>query len=467
MGQHARYQISYLDKNIKRKRIMNWLIERFQSSPERIAFIHESREVSYGAVVETVASFRSRIEAAGIQRGETAVVMGDYSPEVFCLMMALAKNGSIVIPMTTNSVIEESVALEVSGCDWYIKFDADGIDATITRRGHATDNALLASFRKRGTPGLVLFSSGSTGKPKGILHDFNQVAEKFRKQRQAVVAIPFLMIDHFGGINTILAITASLGTVVTVSDRSVANICGAIARYKVELLPATPSFLTLLMASRLCNEFDLSSLKRITYGTEVMPQSTLDRVRQAFPGVNLQQTYGLSEVGVLRSQSRDDGSLWVRIGGEGFQTKIINDILWIKSEYAMVGYLNAPSEFDADGWFNTQDQVEVDGEYFRIMGRVTDLINVGGQKVYPAEVENVILDIDNVQDVAVYGEQHNLLGQIVVAKIVLDQPEAVESVKRRVRQACLVQLASFKVPAKVVLAEGVLHSARQKKIRRG
>jgi acyl-CoA synthetase (AMP-forming)/AMP-acid ligase II len=445
---------------------MEWLIERFQNSPDSIAFIHEDRKVNYGTVVKSVAEFTERIRSAGIRCGETVVVLGDYSPEVFCMLLALAENGNIVIPLTTNSVIEESVALGVSGADWYIRFDTEGLEAMITWRGLKTDNELLASFRERKSPGMVLFSSGSTGKPKGILHDFNQVAEKFRKQRQAVVAIPFLMIDHFGGINTILAITSSLGTVVTVSDRSAANICAAIERYKVELLPATPSFLTLLMASKLYIEYDLSSLKRITYGTEVMPQTTLDRVHQAFPGVSLQQTYGLSEVGVLRSQSRDDGSLWVSIGGEGFQTKIVDEILWVKSEYAMVGYLNAPSEFDAEGWFNTQDRVEVDGDYFRILGRVTDLINVGGQKVYPAEVEDVILTLENVQDVAVFGERHNLLGQIVVAKIVLEQPETVDSVKKRVRQACLAQLASFKVPAKVVLTDEVLHSARQKKIRR-
>lgn len=447
-------------------RVMEWLIERFQSAPERIAFIHEGREISYGSVVVSIDDFYKRVLDAGIKRGDTVVILGDYSPEVFCMIMALCRNGSIVIPLTRTSVVEESVALAVSGCEWYFEFDAAGHDASITHRGLKSDNALLNEFRERGTPGMVLFSSGSTGKPKGILHDFNSVAEKFRKQRAPVAAIPFLMIDHFGGINTILAITSSLGTVVTVADRSVPNICAAIEKYKVELLPATPSFLTLMMASNLQNQYDLTSLNRITYGTEVMPQSTLDRLSKAFPNVVLQQTYGLSEVGVLRSQSREDGSLWVRIGGEGFKTKIVNDVLWIKSDYAMVGYLNAPSQFDAEGWFNTQDQVEVDGEYFRILGRVTDLINVGGQKVYPTEVENIILEMDNIRDVAVFGEKHALLGQAVVAKVVLESQESVESVKKRVRLACLSKLASFKVPTKVILAEGVLHSARQKKIRR-
>jgi len=445
---------------------MEWLIDRFQSAPERTAFIHEGREVSYGGVVSSIDGYYQRVQATGIKRGETVAILGDYAPEVFCMIMALCLNGSIVIPLTSTSVVEESVALAISGCEWYIEFDAAGRDATITHRGLKSENALLNQFRLRGTPGMVLFSSGSTGKPKGILHDFNQVAEKFRKQRSPVVAIPFLMIDHFGGINTILAITSSLGIVVTVGDRSVSNICAAIEKYRVELLPATPSFLTLLMASHLYSKYDLSSLKRITYGTEVMSQSTLDRVSAQFPGVSLLQTYGLSEVGVLRSQSREDGSLWVRLGGEGFKTKVVDGVLWVKSQYAMVGYLNSPSDFDADGWFNTQDQVEVDGDYFRILGRVTDIINVAGQKVYPAEVEEIILQVENIKDVAVFSEKHNLLGNIVVAKILLVKPESIESVKKKVRLACLARLSAFKVPTKVILSDEALHSSRQKKMRR-
>lgn len=445
---------------------MDWLIERFRGAPDDVAFVHEGRSVSYGAVVATVAEFERRLTATGVEAGETVALAGDYSPEAFCMLLALARRRCIAIPLTRGSVVEEPVALAVSGCDWYVRFDATGTLVGVERRGVPGANALLAEFRRRDVPGLVLFSSGSSGEPKGMLHDLGRVAEKFRPQRKPVVAIPFLMMDHFGGINTLLAITSSLGTVVTVADRSVASICAAIARHRVQLLPTTPSFLTLLMASNLHHRHDLSSLTRITYGTEVMPQATLDRARAAFPGVVLQQTYGLSEVGVLRSESRDDGSLWMRIGGEGFRTCVVDGILWIKSDYAMVGYLNAPSQFDADGWFNTHDEVEIDGEYFRILGRCTDLINVGGQKVYPAEVEGVVLGVDNVHDVAVHGEQHALLGQIVVAKILLNQQEPVESVKKRVRRVCAGQLAGYKVPAKVVLADGPLHTARQKKVRR-
>ena len=79
----------------------------------------------------------------------------------------------------------------------------------------------------------------------------------------------------------------------------------------------------------------------------------------------------------------------------------------------MLGYLNAPSPFDADGWFNTQDAVEQDGEWLRFLGRTSDLINVGGQKVYPAEVESVLLELENVLDVTVRGEPNPIIGQIV------------------------------------------------------
>ncbi len=445
---------------------MQWLLDRFATAADQPAFIHEGETTTYGEVVAQIDRFGAVLAREGVRAGEKVAVLADYAPAVVCLILALARHGAIVIPLSRAAVVEEDAALAISGCDWFVEFDPEGREASFARRPIVAEHALVSDLVAAGRPGLILFSSGSSGTPKAILHDFERIADKFKKQRAATRAIPFLMIDHFGGVNTVLAITSSLGTVVTVADRSVNAVCEAIARDRVQLLPATPSFLTLMLTSGLHRKLDLGSLTRITYGTEVMPQSTLSRLKAAFLGVELQQTYGLSEVGVLRSQSRPDGSLWVRVGGEGFETEVRDGILWIRSQYAMLGYLNAPSMFDADGWFNTQDQVEVDGDYIKILGRVSDIINVGGQKVYPAEVEDVILELDNILDVAVLGEAHPLLGQIVVAKVILQSPEPVEDLKRRIRVACRAHLAAYKAPAKVVVTEDSFHTARQKKIRR-
>jgi acyl-CoA synthetase (AMP-forming)/AMP-acid ligase II len=446
---------------------MDWLLIRFKSSPDSVAFIHKGLSVKYGMVSAKIEKYRMQLQEDGIKAGDVVVIVGDFSPNFYSLFLSLGLMGAVVVPLSPDSMVEADDLLDVSGCDWQIIFESEGDTFTCKQCLIESRSQLLAKFRaSKGRSGLILFSSGSTGKPKGILHDLPRVAEKFRKQRKPIISIPFLLVDHFGGINTLLSITSSLGTVVTSSDRSVAGICKAVEQYRVELLPTTPSFLTLLTGSRTYLDYDMSSLKRITYGTEVMPQATLDRLRTAFPVVELLQTYGLSEVGVLHSKSRPDGSLWFQIGGDGFHIKIVDNVLWIKSDFAMIGYLNAPSSFDDDGWFNTQDQVEVDGDYIRILGRSTDIINVGGQKVYPSEVENILLQAKNIRDVAVYGEPHPLLGYIVVAKVILNEYESLISVKKSIRNFALSKLAAFKVPSKVVIVEGPLHGNRHKKIRK-
>jgi acyl-CoA synthetase (AMP-forming)/AMP-acid ligase II len=232
------------------------------------------------------------------------------------------------------------------------------------------------------------------------------------------------------------------------------------------MLPTSPTFVNLLLMSHAYERYDLSSLKLITYGTEVMPASTLTRMHALFPAIKLQQTYGLSELGILRSKSKDSGSLWVKVGGEGFETKIVDGILWIKAHSAMLGYLNAPSPFDAEGWFNTNDMVEVDGEYIRILGRKSEIINVGGQKVYPAEVESVLLQMDNVADAVVLGEPHPITGNIVTARVNLMEPEPASAFRQRMRAFCRERLASYKAPVKVDIVDAEQFNARYKRVRR-
>ncbi len=141
-------------------------------------------------------------------------------------------------------------------------------------------------------------------------------------------------------------------------------------------------------------------------------------------------------------------------------------MLEIKAQSAMLGYLNAPSPFTADGWFKTGDAVEVDGEYIKILGRKSELINVGGEKVYPAEVECVLQQMEGVVDVAVHGERHPMTGQIVVARVQLERDEELGEFRRRMRAHCQSRLARFAVPQKILISATPIHGERFKKIRR-
>ena len=184
-----------------------------------------------------------------------------------------------------------------------------------------------------------------------------------------------------------------------------------------------------------------------------MSDATLKKVRETFPNARLKQTYGLSELGVLRSKSESDNSVWVQIGGKGFETKVVDHVLWVRSEANMVGYLNAPSPIDEEGWMCTGDQVEVRDGYMRFLGRKSEIINVGGKKVFPVEVETVLLEADNILEAAVSGRRHPLLGQVVQAHISIDQPEEYDALRERLREFCLKKLARYKVPMHFVVID--------------
>jgi len=204
----------------------------------------------------------------------------------------------------------------------------------------------------------------------------------------------------------------------------------------------------------------------ITYGTEVMPAATLNKIHKVFPNTKLKQTYGLSELGVLRSQSEKDDSVWLKIGGDGFETKVIDNILWVRSEANMVGYLNAPNPIDKDGWMCTGDHVEIRGEYVHILGRRSDMINVGGQKVFPAEIENILLQAGNVSEATVIGVPHPIMGNVVQAMVSLISPEEPFSLTERLRKYCISNMSKYKIPIKFTeISSGEHRNMRFKKIR--
>ncbi len=431
------------------------------------AIVDLDRRITYRQLAATIVAARARLTAAGVAAGTVVALEADYSVEAIAMLLALFESGAIAVPLAPERGSRNSGLRELAQAEWRILSDGGARgELRIESSGLVATHDLYAELRARGAPGLVLFTSGSTGEPKASVHDGERLLRKYRTRRQGRRTLLFLLFDHIGGVDTLLQALANGGTAIIPADRSPEGVCAAIERHRVEVLPAAPSFLALLILSEAHTRHDLSSLRWITYGAEVMPQATLDRVAHEFPQVTLLQKYGITEVGTLHSRSRANDSLWVKVGGEGFATRVVDGLLEVKAESSILGYLNAPSPFTADGWFITGDAVEVDGEYMRILGRVSDLINVGGRKVYPAEVEGVILELDEIVEAAVVGEAHPFTGQVVVARVVPRETTETRALEGRVRAHCRARLEPYKVPVKVLVSAGSLHSERQKTTRR-
>jgi len=351
---------------------IDFLIDIFRRNPLKDAIVWQDQVVSYAWLLEAIQRWTVWLHEKAAVPGTVVSLEADFSPNSVALLLALVERGCIIVPLTDSVEAKKLEFREIAEVEVRIAIGTDD-RVRFLKTSEIARNRLLTKLKNERRPGLILFSSGSTGKSKAAVHDFVPLLEKFKIPRHSKRAITFMLFDHIGGVNTLLYTLSNAGCVVTVQDRLPDRVCETIETYKVEILPTSPTFINLLLFSEAYKRHNLSSLELVTYGTEPMPESTLKRFCALFPHVRLLQTYGLSELGILRSKSKSSDSLWVKVGGEGFETRVTNGMLEIRAQSAMLGYLNAPSPFTPDGWFKTGDAVEVDGEYIRILGRKSHL----------------------------------------------------------------------------------------------
>lgn len=427
-----------------------------------IAVITDGKEYSFADIYNEYEKAAEFLKKSNISAESVVSLLADFKPQSIALFLALIEHNAIIVPISqTIKAIDNYV--RISESEYFI--DISGNAPVVKSTGMTVSHPMLLKLKEEKAPGLILFSSGTTGEPKAALHDLTFLLEKFKKPGKTLTTVTFLLFDHIGGFNTMMHTIANGGTIITLKTRSPDEVCSLIEKYKIELLPTSPTFINLILLNKTYEKYDLSCLKMMTYGTEPMPESTLKAMNKILPNVKLKQTYGLSEVGIMPTKSEDNTSLWMKLGGDGFETKIVDDILYIKAKSAMMGYLNAPSPFDADGWFNTKDKVEVKGDYIKILGRTTDLINVGGEKVYPIEVESALLECDGVLDVRIYGEAHPLMGKVVAAEVKVAEENNNRDFIKKLRAYCKEKLEPFKIPVKFNLTTNDLFGDRFKKKR--
>ena len=341
-----------------------------------------------------------------INRGDVVALIGDFDGPTIATMLELLDRGVILMPLATGTTADHEYFFETGRAEWIIR------DGAVEKREVANrePNPLIEEVRARNHPGIIFFSSGTTGRPKAILHDFNNFLARYAVPRPPLRALNFLLFDHAGGINTMLHTLFNRGVVIVPSERTPETLAADMIEHKVELLPTTPTFLRMMLLAGVFDTMQFPDLRVITYGTERMDQATLDRLCAKLPNVDFRQTYGLSELGVFQVKSRARDSLWMKVGGEGIETRIVDDVLHIRSDNRMLGYLNAPSPF-VDGWYDTGDIVETDGEWFKVVGRAKEILNVGGLKILPGEVERVALLHPHILRAKAVGVPNPITGQ--------------------------------------------------------
>ena len=379
----------------------------------------------------------------GISPGEVVALIGDFDPSSISLLIELIERGVVLVPLSSATRAQHDYFFESAFVDVVVE------GAEVRRLHNNRKHPLLDHLRSKEHGGLVLFSTGTTGRPKAILHDLTVFMKRFETPRPTLKTLNFLLFDHIGGLNTLLHTLFNGGTVVSPATRTVEAILETCAEYEVEVLPTTPTFLRMMLMSGLVPDSVPTSLRVITYGTERMDQFTLDSLCGLLPNVDFRQTFGLSELGLLRVKSEARDSLFMKVGGEGVETRVVGDILEIRSVSRMLGYLNAELPFDDLGWYRTNDVVEQRGEFFRVTGRSSDVINVGGLKFMASEVELAALQLDGVKLASAYGRDNPITGQHVELLIELRDGSNLDA--KAVKNLIGKVLAPHMVPRRVAI----------------
>ncbi|MET0292143.1 MAG: fatty acid--CoA ligase family protein [Steroidobacteraceae bacterium] len=439
-----------------------WLDDPAQAS--RPAVECGPHGVTYGELAARVAAYRRRLDDRDTARSGVVGLVADFGIESIALLLAMLEAGEVVALAPRDGRQQEY--LRTAGCRTSFVVSVDGALA-IEPLPIAPVHPLVESLQARGEGGCVIFTSGTSGQPKAALHSATRLVAKYRDTGRPLRTLAFLRFDHIAGLDTLFHTLASGGTLVLVERRDPHSISTALIDGRVEVLPTSPSFLRLFLAAG-AHGATYPSLKVVTYGSEAMDPTTLRVLSERFPAVRLVQKYGTTETGAPRTESREPNSLWLRFRdgtGEGTEVDVRDGVLWLRGSGTLLGYLNAATPVDASGWYCTGDLVDRDGDWLRIRGRVSEVINVGGEKVAPGEVENVLLELPYVTGAVVAGEANAMLGSIVTARVAVVPGHGFaddRALSAAIRRHCRARLAGYKVPVKLVLQAGAALTARLK-----
>jgi O-succinylbenzoic acid--CoA ligase len=478
----------------------DWLGRRVAMGADRVALQTKQREISYRELYDVAGRMAGGLRQRGVDTGERVALIA-HSGEWFAVAVhALIQCGAILVPINWRlTAAEIAWQLDDAGVRWILHDeDASNLAAEVQAvREQPSERIELSHLPMAAVQPLyrtdiplqdihaIIYTSGTTGRPKGAMitygnHWWSAMGSALQLGLTAedkwLVPMPLF---HVGGL-AVLMRSLIYGTTAVVHDRFDATaVNDAIDEQRITLLSVVPTMLRRMLDARGGKRYP-AHLRCVLLGGSAAPRPLLEEALAL--GAPVAQSYGLTEANTQvctlhpRDALRKLGSsgkplmpteIAIEVDGRRARPGEEGEII-VRGPTVMAGYLNRPEATAAtlvDGWLHTGDIGYLDEEgYLYVLDRRKDLIVSGGENIYPAEVESVLLRHPAVSEAAVVGVADAEWGQVPVACLVL-QPGAEVSDEELI-QFCREHLAGYKVPRRVRRFPQLPRNASGKLLRR-
>jgi fatty-acyl-CoA synthase len=491
--------------------VFDWIADIARRSPDKLATIdlHSRRRQSYAQMHERVARIAGFLRGAGIKKGDRVAMLSMNSPDMLDVQFACWRLGACYTPLNFRLTAHElAFMVNDSGAKAFF-YDTD-LAAVIPALREKTDVAHWIAFDPMGgTRGLetiiataspvydfcpqaetdmcmIMYSSGTTGTPKGVMFNHAQFTYSVAGitaglgASNAMVGLVMMPLFHIGGLMVFTMIALNLGGTVIIARTFDAGALLGIFNdpaLAVTHFLGVPAIYNAMQAHTDFAQTDFSRMKATMCGAESVPESLLrawyDR------GIIIQEGFGMTETaaGGLALDRRDVPHKIGSAGKSGryCQVYIARDDgseaepeelgeIWIRGKNVTPGYWNRPdanaSSF-VDGWFRSGDigRRDADG-YFYIEDRVKDMYISGGENVYPAEIENILYELEAVHEIAVIGLAHPKWGEAGCA--VVAPKTGMTVTLDEIAAHCGGRLARFKQPVRLEIVDALPRNATGK-----
>lgn len=441
---------------------MRPLIPDDQLRDDHAALVTPHATTSWRALLDT--ADRSRRELCALARSRVGLVFR-ATADAFAAALALDALDADVFLFSDALAPPERVALARQLALAAVVDTAAGDPVT------TLDGADAGS----GSSTVTILTSGTTGRPKAARHTWAGLARPARRTPEHVRPRWLLCYrpNLYAGLQVIAQCYVNAGTLVAPPPGASAADLASFAQHAgAQFASATPSWWRWLLTFADATVIRGWSLRQITLGGEAIDQAILDRLHEAFPTARLIHIYATTELGRCFSVTDGRAGFPLRFleapSPDGVELRIDGGELLVRSANAMHGYdpRSGAGTGLAGGFIRTGDLVEIRGDRVHFVGRTSDVINVGGNKVFPVEVERVIAAVPGVLDVRVFPKRSSIAGELVAAEIVVAPAFDPDSVKKAVALRCQKELPPPQRPRLIADVERIELTSAGKKVRR-